>query len=542
MSWKRGLLFALVVIPLALATRWGGDAEAKGARFHPWPDTVEYAAEAQALARTGRVFLQIGPHEVRPRFPPGWPLLIAGAVRAGVEGQDLWRISGVFGAALAWLLAISAAGATGALGPHHPGPLLPSPRLPPSQGEEGEKRDVPPLPVREGGRDRERGPGGEGPGGGTAPILAGLLAGCVWAFAPIAAGLGQTLMSDEPTALVSLAGLLLAGLAFLGDRRRPLPLALAGGLAFGLAASMRSVAAALMLLPLLFFLIGAARRLGLRAALPRALAWTAGALVFPALTAWIVVRSGLQPWEWSGYRFWMPNRFDHWTSTFNLRFALQPDTAFRQAIEGRPLSHLELALRVLLGIPGLRPHHYLGLLWPVAGWLSAIPLYRIARRHRPAIAAWAAPGLLLWTLAHVAIFSLYFYPSSRFYLAPLALCLVLLATLCGLLWDRARWATGIAALLVAILTAWTFVQFQREPLPDLETGRTRAKFTRWLEVGDEQRRGRVMPFDPVHAQALCLLTPEVAAGIREWGELPDTVEVRRLRMNGFLPALESPRR
>ena len=72
MSWKRGLLFALVVIPLALATRWGGDAEAKGARFHPWPDTVEYAAEAQALARTGRVFLQIGPHEVRPRFPPGW--------------------------------------------------------------------------------------------------------------------------------------------------------------------------------------------------------------------------------------------------------------------------------------------------------------------------------------------------------------------------------------------------------------------------------------------------------------------------------------
>jgi hypothetical protein len=392
--------------------------------------------------------------------------------------------------------------------------------------------------VREGG-GIGRGAGGEGPGGG--PLLAGLLAGCVWAFAPIAVGLGQTLMSDEPTALVSLAGLLLAGLAFLGDRR-PLPLALAGGLAFGLAASMRSVVAALMLLPILFFLIGAIRRLGFRAALPRALAWAAGALVLPALTAWIVTRSGLQPWEWSGYRFWMPNRFDHWTSTFNLRFALQPDTAFRQEIEGRPLSHLELALRIFLGIPGLRPHHYLGLLWPTAGWLAAIPLVRLARRHQPELATWAAPGLLLWTLAHLAIFSLYFYPSSRFYLAPLALCLVLFATLCGVLWDRSRGTALAAALLVTALTAWTFVQFQREPLPDLDTRRTRAKLTRWLELGDARRQGRVMPFDPVHAQALGLLTPEVVARVRVWGELPDTVEVRRLRMNGFLPALESPRR
>ena len=392
--------------------------------------------------------------------------------------------------------------------------------------------------MREGGGEG-RGAGGEGPGGG--PLLAALLAGAVWAFAPIAVGVGQTLMSDEPTALVCLAGLLLAGLAFLGDRR-PLPLALAAGLAFGLAASMRSVVAALMLLPLLFFLIGALRRIGFQATLPRALAWGAGALVLPALTSWIAVRSGLHPWEWSGYRFWMPFRFDHWWSTFNLRFALQPDAAFRQEIEGRPLSHLELALRVFLGIPGLRAHHYLGLLWPLAGWLAAIPLYRIARTRRPGITPWVAPGLLLWTLAHLTIFSLYFYPSSRFYLAPLALCLVLLATLCGFLWSRARWAALAAAFLVALLTGWSFLQFEREPLPDVDTGRTRAGFNRWLRMGDDWRQGRVMPFDPVHAQALGLLTPEVVSRIRVWGELPDTVEVRRLRMNGFLPALESPRR
>jgi hypothetical protein len=111
----RAVILAALVVPLALAARWGGDAEAKGSRFHPWPDTVEYAAEAQALARTGHAFLQVGPYRVRPRYPPGWPLLLAAAIRLGVEGRDLWRITGLFGAALAWLLAMVAAATTAAL-------------------------------------------------------------------------------------------------------------------------------------------------------------------------------------------------------------------------------------------------------------------------------------------------------------------------------------------------------------------------------------------------------------------------------------------
>lgn len=135
MSWKTCLLLAVVVVPLALATRWGGSAELKGSRFSPWPDTVEYAAEAQALARSGQVYLQIGPYRVRPRFPPGWPLLLAPAVRLGMAGQDLWRITGVFGALLAWLLGIAAMVATAALSPHHPSPLLPA--SPPPDGREG---------------------------------------------------------------------------------------------------------------------------------------------------------------------------------------------------------------------------------------------------------------------------------------------------------------------------------------------------------------------------------------------------------------------
>jgi len=286
-----------------------------------------------------------------------------------------------------------------------------------------------------------------------------------------------------------------------------------------------------MLIPIAAFLIGGCRR---KVIFP----WALGAVVFPAVTVLILARSGWPVWQWSGYGFWMPGRFDHLASTFNLRYAFQPDVDFRQEIQGRPLSHLELAVRVLLGIPGLRARHYLGLLWPIAGWLAAVPLYRIARRRAPEIAGWTALALLLWTLGHVAVFSLYFYPSSRFYLAPLALCLVLLATACGVALSRPdrrmRLIGGAVAIGVMLLAARGLVELRREPLPGVETERTRARFARWLAIGDERRAARVMPFDPVHAQALGLLTPEVAAQIHQWGDLPDTVHVRRLRANGFL--------
>src|ERR1700709_461961 len=137
MTWKGYLLLGAIVVPLALAARWTGDAGQKGARFSPAPDTVEYAAEAQSIARTGQIFLQIGPYRVRPRFPPGWPLLIAPAIRAGMQGRELWRITAIFGALLAWLLGVVAAVATGALRPHHPGPLLPA--SPPTHREKREQ-------------------------------------------------------------------------------------------------------------------------------------------------------------------------------------------------------------------------------------------------------------------------------------------------------------------------------------------------------------------------------------------------------------------
>lgn len=476
MTWRQHLLLAAVVIPLAVWARWNGAVEPKGARFHPWPDAVEYAAEAQALARSGEVYLQVGPHRVRPRYPPGWPLLLAPAIRLGVEGQHLWRVTALFGAALAWLLGFLAMRASRSL-------------------------------------------------------LAGLFAGFVWALAPIAVDLGQTLMSDEPTTFVSIAALALAGSGFLRKEGSG-AMVLLGGLAFGLAATMRSVAALLLIPPLAVFLLGGLRRLGARTLLRRAALWVLGAAVFPALVILLQLRSGWPPLQWSGYSFWMPARYGDLSSTFGLDYALKPDTTFRQEVHGRPISHLELGLRVLLGLPGLGERHYLGLLWPILGWLAAIPLFRIARR-RWETTPWVALALLLWTVGHVAVFSLYFYPASRFYLGPLALCLVLLAG--GLGTIRWKIPAGIAAALLLLMTVWGFIELRNEPAPAaLRRDRTRAKFTRWLQIGDERRANRVMPFDPVHAQALGLLTPEVAARIRSWGELPDTVHVRRLRANGTI--------
>ncbi len=501
MNWKRSALLALLLVPLAVWARWHGAPEPKGSRFHPWPDAVEYAAEAQALARSGEVYLQIGPHRVRPRYPPGWPMLIAPAIWLGVPGRDLWRLTGLFGAGLAWLLAVVAARATEAL----------------SAAE-----------------DRS----------GVAPLLAGLLAGGVWALAPIAVDLGQTLMSDEPAALVSVAGLLLTGSGFLHRDGRGAWTLAAGGLAFGLAAAMRSITAALMVPPVLVFMLGSVRRLGVRTALRRSLPWMLGAAIFPAITVVILLRSGWPAWQWSAYGFWTPQRFDRLSSIFNLGFAFEPDETFRREIQGRPLSHLELAVRVLLGLPGLGVRHNLGHLWPILGWLAAVPLWKAVKRRGgsageiAATAAWTAAALLLWTLGHVAVFSLYFYPASRFYLGPLALCTVLFAVGCGLGLSRperrTRLLAGAAAALVLSLTAWGFLDLRDEAVPNLRKERTRASFTRWLRMGDERRAGRPMPFDPVHAQALGLLTPEVAAGIREWGELPNTVHVRRLRANEFL--------
>lgn len=508
MRARQRLLLVLLVVPVALAARWYGPAEPRGPRFEPRPDALEYAAAAQSIAQSGRMYLQVGPYRVRPRYPPGWPLLLAGAIRLGVPGESLWKVTGLFGAALAGLLALLAAEASWRLSR-------------------------------------------AGEGSGVGVLLAGLLAGWTWALAPVGLLMGQTLLSDEPAAFVSIAGLVLAGLGLLrngeSSTRSALALTAAGGLAFGLAATMRSVSGALMAPPLAVFFLVALRRQGFRSALKHAAVFILGAAVFPAITCLILVRSGLPALEWSGYRFWVPKRFGRGGDAFSLRYAFEPFSPFRIGPGRKPLPHLEVAARVLLGIPGLRIYHYVGLLWPALGWLASIPLWPTARRHggtAARLAPWIAVALLLWTLAHIALFSTYFYPAGRFYAGPQALSLLLLATACGLVLSRpgrlARTAAGLTAAIVLGMTLYAFADVSDDKLPPLKRTEWNVprKFDRWMELSPERRSWRTMPFDPVHAQALGLLPPEVADAIGNstgtWGKLPSTRHVQRLRAIGLV--------
>jgi len=504
MVLRRLLLLAVLVVPAALWARWHGSPEAAAPFFHPRPDALEYAASAQAIAQSGRFYLQVGPDQVRPRYPPGWPLVLAGALRSGVDGTDLWRVAGVFGAVLAWVVAAVVYGAVRSINANRGG-----------------------------------------------AFLAGLLAGWLWAFAPVAAGAGRTVLSDEPAALAGVACLLLTsfGLLLGAKPRWAILCAALGGLSLGLTATMRPIAAFLLAPPLIVFLLAALRRSGIRLLLPRLAVWTLGAAVLPAIVMILLHHSGLRPTEWSGYAFWVPERYGRLSDTFSLSYALKPDEDFNLGANGEPLSHLGIAARVLLGLPGLRARHSLGLLWPILGWLAAVPLFRAAkRREGPAgdLAPWIAAALFLWVAGHAVVFSLYFYPTSRFYLGPLALCTALLASACGLGWShpglRTKLPSLLAALLALLLTVRGWTDLQKEPLPEERDERTRSRFARWKDRGDEQRAGRIVPFDPLFAQALGLLPPEVAESIHVWGTLPPTTHVRRLRALGVLPPEAPPMR
>ena len=115
--------------------------------------------------------------------------------------------------------------------------------------------------------------------------------------------------------------------------------------------------APLLVPPLAIFFLGGLRRLGGKETLRRLIPWILGAAVFPAATVLILIRSGWPAWEWSGYGYWTPPALRPPAETFNLRYAFTPDLAFLRKFKAGRISHLELAVRVLLGVPGLRMHH-----------------------------------------------------------------------------------------------------------------------------------------------------------------------------------------
>ena len=546
----------LLVAPLALAARWRWAETPDGRQLRPRPDALEYAAVAQAIAAEGRYYLQVGPYRVRPRYPPGWPMVLACAVRLGIAGDQLWRVAGVFGAGLASLLALLAASAVWRLA----------------------------------GQRSVRAAAGA--------LTAGLVAGVGWALAPAAVATGRVALCDEPAALVAALFILGTWLAARarneptrqgigrddmpassreGTTRGELPVptqariareeerassrgeiadddrpasggrlaAAFGGAAFGLLAGMRP-ASALLFAPAALVFAGYGWRLaGGRELRRRAALWACGAAVVPLLVAGLLWRSQLRPWAWSGYGYWAPRWYAAAGTTFNLRYALRGNDDFARGSGGRPIPNLRYYTEILLGWPGLSPDSYLGRYWPALGWLAALLLAWRRRRH-PAMAA-AALAAAAVLAAHLVFYSLYFFPAARFLLPALAPPLLAVGVACGLgiagPETATRWREVLAGLAAAGLVAAavaSFATFRSVRVATFPDQDVRAAFVTWRQLPERARAATTLPFDPVEAQALGLLPPDVVRQIRAWGALPPTVHVRRLRALGIIPAPPPP--
>jgi hypothetical protein len=286
----------------------------------------------------------------------------------------------------------------------------------------------------------------------------------------------------------------------------------------------------------------------------RVLATAAVGMALPALLAsLLLVRSGLPPVPWSGYDFWFPERFADLSDAFDPRSALESREGVGRA--GAPLSNLQLGARVLLGLPGIRRAHDPGAFWPLLGWVACVALWRAARERGPTVAshATAAVGALAaWALAHLAVFSPYAYSGGRFYLPVLMVLATAFGAGLGLAVARAGGsrrrlaAAAICVLAVPLLLPWSLPRLvpSRYAPPPFERA-VGNRVARWLALPDEIRARRVVPFDPVFAQALGLLPPSALARVRHWGRLPPTWHVRRLvdlgRLDGAEVAPAGPR-
>jgi len=504
---------AVVVVPLALVLRWGLVERSSGPSFSPRPDSLEYAAAAHSLAAEGRYVLHVGPYEAPPRPPPGWPLLLSLLVRAGVVSESLWRITAVFGAAHALLLAIITARAVQLLLAWR-GWLANDPRT------------------------RRR------------MLLAGLIAGGGWAIAPLSVDWDRTLMNDQATAFLAHAALFLAAIGLLGESRsrgRTVGLLLAG-LAAGWALAMRPMTGYLLLGPVVALAIGGARLHGVRRTAGR-LAWPVSAVLLVVGVVGQTMRASGRPFgEWSGYSYWLPELYGHLDRVFNIRHATQGHASFalRHRRTHEPMGNLEVAVRTLLGLPGLPKvgNAHLGQWWPMTAWLCAAALAAAVvwrqQGSRRVTAVTLIVMMLVWFAGHLAVYTLYFFPQTRFYLPVMVWCWVAVGVAAAVWWDgswRRRAVLGYVVGSSFVLTAvslrpmlvWTTLG------PDRDNQAVRAAFADWRTWSDERRAGTMVPFDPVHAQALGLLAPEVLAVTRVWGPLPAVEHVWRLKNQGKIP-------
>lgn len=504
MTGRQRVALVLVVASAALVVRWTRPEPALA--FAPREDALEYVASAQSIAQRGSFLLQVGPHRLRPRYAPGFPLLLALFLKVGVPPESLWRVAGALGAAAAGLMALLAAALATRLAPR--------------------VNDGAPQPL--------------------VAWTAGLATGFVWVASPVAVRVGRAVMSDQPAALAAVGALVaLGGALLLANHPRAVWMAGLGGLLWGITAIMRPVTGALLLAPLATLALASLwlspRGRTLRCAIVAGVGFT----VPCAIACILLIRSGLPPLPWSGYHFWLPDQFGSLTRTFRFQSALEPIQGLGAG--GAPLSNFQVGTRVLLGLPGIKLAHQPGRFWPLLGSLAGVGLWLVARRRGPRAAqlssaiAWA---VIVWALAHLLMFSPYAFSGGRFYLPVLTAQAVLFGAGIGvgLAFIRRQWRP--CAVLVVALTLFAVspahrsrflpAEYRPPPLERAVPKRVRA----WLAMTDAARASTPMRFDPVYAQALGLLDEAAISSVTEWGQLPPTWHVRQLVRLGHVNAAE----
>lgn len=478
------------VFVLALVAREAQPHTLPTLALGPRPDALEYVAGAQAIAQYGRYFLQVGPERLRPRYPPGFSMVLAPAVALGVPAESLWRVTGLFGAALAVLVGGLAATAVGRLRPGHR----------------------------------------------RAELWAFALAGTLWALAPAAVAVGRAVLSDEPATFFLLLSLALAGRVMSPPSA---VLAALAGASWAIALAIRPVVALpalLVLAPLALAQAwppasnGSHRARGLLAAL-------LGAVAVVGLVVALLLRSGLPAWPWDGYSLWVPERHEVPGRLWSVDYALRGDPQTPRQIEGRTLGNLEFVARSALGLPGLPLHSTPGPGWPALGLLlvALVGPWVSQRRRLEAGVQGLWLGLVLWSAFHFAFYGGYFFAAARFLLPLFAVSAVAVGAGLGVLLTRPGRVVRTVAALLALLAVFvtTRLTLRLEPqIPRSLAVPAAATVDAWLALSDAERAAGKLPFDPVHAQALGLLDPDRLTAVHSWGELPATIHVRRLRARG----------
>lgn len=487
-AWEhiRSWVGAALVVVLTWLAHGSVAPHRGGHNFGPWPDSYEYAAGAQAIAETGRYYLQVGDLEVQPRYPPGTSALHGALFAAGLPPTSAYRVNAALAAALAVLLFVATRRIVGRMG----------------------------LEESKAGRWLADGAAlGAGLGFGTSGLV-----------------LERTFVdSDLLAALLATVALFLVVTAVgRAHSRRATWCLLAAGVAWGSVAAVRPVTALLLAPCLAALWVGLWAGAGPRRALGAVLPLAVGGAVPVLATCWLMWRSGWGALAWTGYQLWVPQVYGETGRSFQLAFATagNPDWPVPRWLGSGLAGHGEIAAAVYLGLP-LVERHGLGWFWQLAAVVGAVwcaaEVWKTDAGQRSRI-GWLGAGLALWFGGHTLLYSLYFYPDDRFHLAPAALLFPgLFASGAALIHRRPQmaWVAVLPALALLWGSSWrAYADLKSQAVHGIDPSiaEVHREFGSWRERPLELRRIAPIPFDTVAAQALGLLTAELATELGALGQ------------------------